>query len=54
MAACPECSTKIDVAEGSKAGEVLYCTQCDAELEIISLDPVQLALAPEIEEDWGE
>ncbi|PJF22822.1 MAG: lysine biosynthesis protein LysW, partial [Phototrophicales bacterium] len=27
---------------------------CGAELEIISLNPLQLELAPEVEEDWGE
>jgi alpha-aminoadipate carrier protein LysW len=34
--------------------ELIACAECGAELEIISLDPVQLELAPEVEEDWGE
>jgi alpha-aminoadipate carrier protein LysW len=34
--------------------EVVACTECAAELEVIALDPVELALAPEVEEDWGE
>ena len=33
---------------------VLVCTDCLSELEILSLDPVLLGIAPEVEEDWGE
>lgn len=54
MAKCPECVSEVSVPKGSKAGEIIYCGECNAELELISEDPVQLALAPEIEEDWGE
>jgi alpha-aminoadipate carrier protein LysW len=34
--------------------ELLSCPDCGAELEIISLNPPQLELAPKVEEDWGE
>jgi alpha-aminoadipate carrier protein LysW len=34
--------------------ELLPCSDCGTELEIISLDPLVLELAPEVEEDWGE
>lgn len=34
--------------------EIVVCPDCGAELEVIGVDPVELALAPEIEEDWGE
>jgi alpha-aminoadipate carrier protein LysW len=34
--------------------ELIACPDCGAELEIISLDPIILELAPEVEEDWGE
>ena len=32
----------------------LGCPDCGAELEITSLDPLTVELAPEVEEDWGE
>jgi alpha-aminoadipate/glutamate carrier protein LysW len=54
MAECPECTAKVEVAVGLKAGEIVYCPDCSSELEIITEDPLALALAPEIEEDWGE
>lgn len=51
---CPECDAEVTVPGDAKANELIACADCGAELEIISLDPVELELAPEIEEDWGE
>lgn len=34
--------------------EIVDCDGCAAELEVIAVGPVLLALAPEVEEDWGE
>lgn len=50
---CPECGAEID-EEPSLVGEIVDCPDCAAELEVTNLDPVQIELAPEIEEDWGE
>lgn len=50
---CPECAAAI-VARPTLAGEILDCGDCGAELEVMSLNPLVLALAPEVEEDWGE
>jgi len=33
--------------------EIVDCDGCAAELEVIAVAPVLLALAPEVEEDWG-
>ena len=51
---CPECGGMIQVAADAMLGEVVECFDCSAELEIISLSPLSVELAPEIEEDWGE
>ncbi|MFQ3633168.1 lysine biosynthesis protein LysW [Roseiflexus sp.] len=53
-AICPECEAEITLPEGTVEGEILTCPDCAAELEVISIDPPELALAPEVEEDWGE
>ena len=50
---CPECAAAI-AARPTLAGEILDCGDCGAELEVTSLSPLTLALAPEVEEDWGE
>lgn len=51
---CPECDGNIPIAADSEEGEVLICAECGAELEILSLSPLTLDLAPIVEEDWGE
>ena len=52
--ACPECDASLGVPADAMQNELIACVDCGAELEIVNLDPVQLELAPEIEEDWGE
>lgn len=51
---CPECEVPVSPDEAARLGEVVECTGCAAELEIVSIRPMTLALAPEVEEDWGE
>jgi alpha-aminoadipate carrier protein LysW len=50
---CPECAAAL-VASPTLAGEILDCTGCSAELEVVSLQPLLVQLAPKVEEDWGE
>ena len=51
---CPECEADLTLPSGVMANELITCPDCGAELEEISLSPVELALAPDVEEDWGE
>ncbi len=51
---CPECDASVDVDADVLAGEVVTCGDCQAELEVTSLEPLAVELAPEMEEDWGE
>ncbi len=53
-ATCPECSADVSLPADTMESEIIACPDCGAELEVISLDPPELALAPEVEEDWGE
>ncbi|MBM7846037.1 MULTISPECIES: lysine biosynthesis protein LysW [Herpetosiphon] len=53
-AQCPECEGTIALAADILDGEIVPCPDCGAELEVVSLNPVVLELAPEVEEDWGE
>ena len=54
IATCPECGADISLAEDTVKGEIIQCPDCDVELEVMSLDPLVLEMAPEEEEDWGE
>lgn len=51
---CIECEGDIPLEEDVMAGEILQCPHCGSELEVVSLNPVKLDLAPEVQEDWGE
>jgi alpha-aminoadipate carrier protein LysW len=53
MAQCPECEANI-LLQGLMVGEIIYCPDCNAELEVLSVEQPALALAPQVEEDWGE
>ncbi|MFF0429672.1 lysine biosynthesis protein LysW [Streptomyces sp. NPDC004520] len=52
--ACPECEEHVQIGESARLNEILECVGCRSELEIVALNPTMLALAPEVEEDWGE
>ncbi len=53
VANCTECDARIQ-ANVALPGEILDCPDCGAELEVRSVSPLVLALAPTVEEDWGE
>ena len=50
---CPECGAEIDL-EDVEQGEIVTCPDCGVDLEVLTTDPIQLGLAPEEGEDWGE
>ena len=51
---CPECWAEVTLTQSAMLHEILPCGDCGAELEVVAVDPVELELAPEVEEDWGE
>ncbi len=41
---CPECDNPLDIDEDSvDEGETVTCAECGTELEIVSVDPLELA-----------
>ncbi len=53
-ATCPECDATITLGADVMEGEIVVCPDCGVDLEVTSLKPVTLDLAPMEEEDWGE
>jgi alpha-aminoadipate carrier protein LysW len=51
---CPECEAQIEWASGTEVGEIIVCSDCGVDLEVVSLDPATVQLAPMEQEDWGE
>lgn len=51
---CPECEAQIQLDAGTEVGEIIVCSDCGVDLEVIALDPATIQLAPMEQEDWGE
>ena len=51
---CPECVAEIALDAHTEQGEIIVCPDCGVDLEVTSLDPAQVELAPMEEEYWGE
>jgi alpha-aminoadipate carrier protein LysW len=51
---CPECEAEITLDAGTEAGEIIVCSDCGVDLEVIAVDPAAVQLAPMEQEDWGE
>ncbi|MFN0112157.1 MAG: lysine biosynthesis protein LysW [Blastocatellia bacterium] len=45
LSACPQCDAEIHVHEDVDKGETIHCEECDATLEVVGLDPIELDLA---------
>lgn len=54
MAECIECGADVALPADVETGEIIDCATCGVELEVLGTDPVELDVAPELEEDWGE
>ncbi len=51
---CPECAAEIQLETGTEENEIIVCPDCGVDLEVVSLDPPAVELAPMEAEDWGE
>jgi alpha-aminoadipate/glutamate carrier protein LysW len=51
---CPECAAEFTLEENTEVGEIIVCPDCGVDLEVVSLKPAKVQLAPAEEEDWGE
>lgn len=51
---CPECDAKVPLTDDVQQAELQTCPECGESLEVASVDPVVLTLAPPQDEDWGE
>jgi alpha-aminoadipate carrier protein LysW len=52
MVLCPECESDLDVEEGElDEGEILSCTECGCDFEVVGVEPLELTKVGEEEED---
>lgn len=51
-AICPECGTMVNVGGNPYVGQQVTCPECDALLEVVSLNPLELDWAYEDVDDY--
>jgi alpha-aminoadipate carrier protein LysW len=45
---CPECDSPLTIdADEVEEGETMQCDECGADLEIVSIDPIEIAVVDE-------
>ena len=51
---CVICGCNLTLNADIELGELLECVDCGSELEVSSMDPLELIEAPCEGEDWGQ
>ncbi|MBC7238048.1 MAG: lysine biosynthesis protein LysW, partial [Chloroflexi bacterium] len=41
-AICPDCDEEVFFSTKPKLGQIVYCPSCDARLEVVEVDPLEL------------
>ena len=58
IAKCPDCGDSIELGARPKIHRLLSCPHCDADLEVVSLDPPQVdwayASSDESDDEWED
>ena len=54
MARCPECNARLELPSDLELWDRVFCEACGVELEVIELNPIELEVAYEAEEDEEE
>jgi alpha-aminoadipate carrier protein LysW len=52
MVLCPECESDLDIEEDElDEGEIVSCTECGTDFEVVGVEPLELARISEDDED---
>ena len=52
MVLCPECESDLDIEEDElDEGEIVSCTECGTDFEVVGVDPLELARISQDDED---
>ncbi len=55
MVLCPECESDLDIEEDElDEGEVVSCTECGSDFEVVGTDPLELSKVSDDEDDEEE
>ncbi len=52
MVLCPECESDLDIEEDElDEGEIVSCTECGTDFEVVGVEPLELARISDDDED---
>lgn len=51
---CPDCEADVHVDTDSDKGDTVSCDECGTQLEIVGLDPVELDIVEDDDDDLGD
>jgi len=55
MVLCPECESDLDIEEDEvDEGDVVTCSECGSDFEVVAVDPLELTKMEEEEEEEEE
>ena len=55
MVMCPECESELDIEEDDvDEGEIVSCTECGSDFEVVGVEPLELTKVEEEEDDDEE
>jgi alpha-aminoadipate carrier protein LysW len=56
MVMCPECESDLDIEEDEvDEGEIVSCSECGTDFEVVAVDPLELSrIESEEEEEEGD
>jgi alpha-aminoadipate carrier protein LysW len=52
--ACPECSEEVFIDADTEQGDIVFCDECGADLEVVGLDPVELDIFNDSDYDFED
>ncbi len=52
--ACPECKEDVFVDAETEQGDLTFCDECGADLEVVGLDPVELDVITDADFDFDD
>lgn len=51
---CPECDEEIRFRKAPRVGQTLSCPECYADLEVVELNPIELASVGYEDDNWED
>ncbi len=51
---CPDCNEEQQLPEDAEEGDIIECAECGAELDVLSLDPIEVEVFCDDDNDYED